>query len=204
MKKFNLLTVLIMLVFASVSFGQISSTVHNFSGAAWNNGDQICQPCHTPHNANLDVSGSPLWNHEVTDETFTVYTSATLDADPLGQPTGDSKLCLSCHDGATAMDNFGNNTPVPTTMGAVAGNLGTSLMNDHPISFDYNATTAATDGGLHDPTTTNSGLGSFISVDMLSDGVMQCSSCHDPHTSAGKFLVMSNAASALCLTCHNK
>lgn len=33
---------------------------------------------------------------------------------------------------------------------------------------------------------------------------IECSSCHDPHTSAGSFLRVSSAGSQLCLTCHNK
>jgi predicted CXXCH cytochrome family protein len=36
-------------------------------------------------------------------------------------------------------------------------------------------------------------------------GKMQCTSCHDPHDNQfGKFMVMNNAASALCLMCHDK
>ena len=38
MKKLNLLTIIIMLAFASVSFGQISGTAHDFSGETWSTG----------------------------------------------------------------------------------------------------------------------------------------------------------------------
>lgn len=205
MKKLNLLTILIMLAFTSVSFGQITGSAHDFSGESWNSNGQICQVCHTPHNADISVSNSPLWNHAVTGETFIPYSTSTLTAN-VGQPSNHSKLCLSCHDGVTALDNFGNNTSGTTTIGAVNGNLGTSLMNDHPISFTYDATLATTDKGLHDPTTTNSGLGSTITNDMLTGGNMECSSCHDVHNGSGfgKLLLKGNGMSALCLTCHDK
>ena len=78
MKKLNLLTIFIILVFASVSFGQgigNASNPHNFSNAGWNTDGEICEPCHTPHNADMTVSGSPLWNHEVTGDGFTLYSS---------------------------------------------------------------------------------------------------------------------------------
>jgi hypothetical protein len=45
----------------------------------------------------------------VTQGTFTPFTSATLDA-IVGDPDGVSKLCLSCHDGVTAVDSFAGTT----------------------------------------------------------------------------------------------
>jgi predicted CXXCH cytochrome family protein len=123
----------------------------------------------------------------------------------LGQPDASSKLCLSCHDGVTAVDNFGGITTGTFTITGDA-NIGTNLSNDHPVSFTYDLALATADGGLYDPATTNSGLGGTISADMLFGGKLQCASCHDVHNSAGIdfLLVKSNAASALCLTCHNK
>ncbi|MCF6169584.1 MAG: cytochrome c3 family protein [Bacteroidales bacterium] len=184
-----------------LSMGQISGTKHDFSTKGWNPSGEICIVCHTPHNA---ITGAePLWNHELSTATYTVYSSSTMDATP-GQPNGNSKLCLSCHDGTVAIDNFGGATGGSQFIGGNK-NLGTDLSNDHPISFTYDAALAGTDGGLFDPTTTNSGLGGTITADMLFANEMQCASCHDVHDDTnGDFLVMSNAASALCLTCHNK
>ena len=75
--------------------------------------DEICVICHTPHNA-VDptangLSYAPLWNHEVASTVYTLYTSSTLDHTP-GQPDGATKLCLSCHDGSVAIDNYGGTT----------------------------------------------------------------------------------------------
>ncbi len=192
-----------MLAFVSISFGQtIVGSAHDFSSETWNPSGEVCIVCHTPHHA--ISTDAPLWNHEVTTATFTTYSSSTLDA-TVGQPDGTSKMCLSCHDGTVAIDNFGGQTGGSEF---ITGDdlIGTDLSNDHPISFTYDATLATNDGGLFDPTTTNSGLGGTIADDMLSGGKLQCSSCHDVHNGSGvaKLLVKSNANSALCLTCHNK
>ncbi|NOY23801.1 MAG: cytochrome c3 family protein [Acidobacteria bacterium] len=204
MKK--LLVICIGLVMAGAVMAQgIAGSAHDFSGDTWNSTGQICITCHTPHNADTTVSGAPLWNHQVTTATFTLYSSTTLDANDLGQPDGVSKLCLSCHDGTVGLEAFGgvNTVTDPITGTAL---LGTDLANDHPVSFTYNTSLATTDGELYDPSTVNSGLGSTIDADMLYSGKMECSSCHDVHNTPGiaKLLVKSNAASALCLTCHNK
>jgi predicted CXXCH cytochrome family protein len=196
------LVVIAVLGLAGCALAAISGSAHDFSANGWAN-QQICLPCHTPHNADLTVADSPLWNHAVTTATFQIYASGTLDA-TVAQPAGASKLCLSCHDGSVAVDSFGGATGTTLVTGGAL--VGTDLRNDHPISFTYDATLATTDGGLHDPATTNSGLGGTISHDMLQGGRMECSSCHDVHNQYNQsfLLLKSNNASALCLTCHNK
>ncbi|MFQ6611143.1 MAG: cytochrome c3 family protein [Fidelibacterota bacterium] len=176
----------------------ISGSDHDFNWAT-----EVCQPCHTPHNASAEPN-APLWNHELTVATFDPYASSFLDA-TVGQPAGVSKLCLSCHDGTVAADNYGGTTNGNQFLSG-GEMLGTNLTDDHPISFTYDAALATTDGGLHDPTQVNSGLGGTIAQDMLENNTMQCSSCHDVHDEAGnsKLLVINNNNSALCLTCHDK
>ena len=190
---------------ASFTFGQgITGTLHDFSGEGWSGG-QICLPCHTPHNSDLTVPEAPLWNHEVTAASFTPYTSPTLTATDVVQPSGSSKLCLSCHDGTVALDNFGGTTTGTSFIST--GLVGTNLSDDHPISFTYDAALATADGGLYNPTTALSGLGGTITVDLLRGGEMECSSCHDVHNSYPanpSLLVITNAGSLLCLTCHDK
>ncbi|NOX90398.1 MAG: cytochrome c3 family protein [Calditrichaeota bacterium] len=202
----KLLSVILSVMFlVSISFGQsIVGSAHDFSGKSWNATGEICIVCHTPHNADNTVTGAPLWNHEVTTATFTPYSSATLDA-TVGQPDGSSKLCLSCHDGTVAVDNFGGETNGGEF---VTGDylIGTDLSNDHPVSFTYDAALASADGDLYDPTTESSGMGGTIADDMLTNGELQCASCHDVHNGSGvaKLLVKNNSNSALCLTCHSK
>ncbi|MBI5115463.1 hypothetical protein HZA56_03235 [Candidatus Poribacteria bacterium] len=173
-----------------------------------------CVFCHTPHNANVAV---PLWGHQMSAVTnYTLYTSTTLKTTTIGQPTGASRLCLSCHDGSIAVGAAGPDRPafgppyqqmvfsmvddgVPITTMPVdhASNLQTDLSDDHPISFSYDSTLyTASNGQLADPSTLTGDV-------KLSSGKIECTSCHDPHTDAyGKFLVVSNSDSALCLTCH--
>ncbi len=207
-----------LILLAIFSYGQgLKNSHHDFTGASWSNGE-ACLPCHTPHNANMEVPDAPLWNHEQTVASFQLYSSATLDALP-GQPAGHSKLCFSCHDGTVAIENHSGNTG--GTQFAGFGNLTTDLRDDHPISFEYSTTLATADGQLYDPVTTPSGLGGTIATDLLENGYMQCTSCHDPHISRntegcigchvtipGRPVPMSlwrdNTGSALCLTCHKK
>lgn len=205
MKTLKLLTTFCFVVlFSSLSFAQIAGSAHDFTAKAWNASGEMCNVCHTPHNA-LDVSDAPLWDHEVTTSTFTLYTSPSMDA-TVGQPAGSSKLCLSCHDGTVALDNYAGETAGVNFISGVR-DVGTDFSNDHPISFTYDATLATDDGDLFDPSVKLSSLGGTVDDDMLLAGQVQCSSCHDVHrggSSTGKLLVMSNAGSALCLTCHDK
>lgn len=207
MKKYIYLCMLAMfaMIFINQTMAQsIVGSAHDFSDDSWNTTGQICLVCHTPHNADVAVNNAPLWNHETTTATFTPYSSSTMDA-TTGQPDASSKLCLSCHDGTVAVDNFGEQTGGTHFL---TGNtqIGTDLNDDHPISFTYDAALASADDGLYDPATTNSGMGGTIADDMLIGGQVQCASCHDVHNGSGvdKLLKKSNAASDLCLTCHAK
>jgi predicted CXXCH cytochrome family protein len=131
---------------------------------------------------------------------YTPYSSATLKA-TVGQPTGSSRLCLSCHDGTVALGMVNSRgagiAMNSTTMPAGPSNLGTDLSSDHPVSFTYDAALVTANGNLHDP----AALGTEVRLDRA--GQLQCTSCHDPHNNQfGNFLVVDNTGSALCLTCH--
>ncbi|HSW51587.1 MAG TPA: hypothetical protein VLG93_00020, partial [Sulfuricaulis sp.] len=134
---------------------------------------EICVFCHTPHGAS-SFPGAPLWNRQLSNQTYTVYTSSSLDAQTiagqLAQPAGSSKLCLSCHDGTLALgavnvlggqlngsinlSGAGAGGTMPPGAGGDTGftrNLGADLRNDHPISFTYDSALAIADGELLDP-----------------------------------------------------
>ncbi len=205
----------------SVSAGTIVDSAHDFSASGWS-GQEICVACHTPHNSDTGVTDAPLWNHTVTTASYTLYTNpGTLNATTT-QPTGVSKLCLSCHDGTVAIDSIVNSplvSPSPATNIMTGDSVvgGDGLNNDHPISFAYTAALALADGALHNPTAKSITIGSgtdtkdgFISEVMLfgdNNDQVECATCHDVHnkfTDGGKLLRISNSGSALCLTCHNK
>lgn len=183
MKKF--VSVLCVFAFASITWA-----AHSNYG---------CDGCHTPHNAKSGLPEVPLWSGKETTQTFTMYSSETLDATMDAQPTGSSKLCLSCHDGTLGwMDparQFG----------------GEALSNSHPISFVYDTALVEQDGALKNPSEPST-LGSTIEDDLLdSSGKVQCSSCHDVHTSGvGDNLLRGYDyrhgpnGGALCQVCHLK
>ena len=104
--------------------------------------------------------------------------------------------------------------------------MGTDLRNDHPIGIEY-PTIFGVGVDFRVPTGTLTGKMSFFDLNVngsadpneirmyqTGEGYeVECATCHDPHgvPSAGpgsefipSFLRVSNAQSALCLTCHNK
>lgn len=188
------------------SASNIEGSAHDFSAIDPN--EQICIFCHTAHNADTTVVDAPLWNHQVTTRTYQLYNSPTMNA-TTDQPTGASRLCLSCHDGTVAVDSYGGRTGVIFLGGSLA--IGADqLVNDHPISFTYDDGLASDDGELFPPSSTPSGLGSTIREDLLFNDRLECSSCHDVHNGASaevvddSLLLITQVGSQLCLTCHDK
>jgi len=189
-------------LFAAVAAqAAITGSPHDFSSEAWNVSGEVCITCHTPHNAD-SVQGTPLWNHETTTATFTMYPGFDLDSPVPTEPSGSSKTCLSCHDGTVALDSFGGATGGTNMTGDAL--LGNDLSNDHPISFTYDAALATADGELVTP------VGGQVGVLHLIGGRVECGTCHDVHRRAGdvdpnsKLLAMDNSGSSLCFTCHTK
>ncbi len=210
---FKALAAWLLLSAQPVVAGTITGSVHDFTASAWSGG-RICVACHTPHNSDISVTDAPLWNHKLSTQTYTVYNSATFNAGgTLGQPSGLSKLCLSCHDGTVAVDSFGGTTGA--SMISAKSNLGTNLNDDHPIGFTYGTALATADGSLHDPSTKTVTIGSgaqtksgTIASLMLFNGKMECSSCHDVHNTftvgTSGLVKIAQAGSAICISCHNK
>jgi predicted CXXCH cytochrome family protein len=156
-----------------------------------------CIFCHAPH---TETPARPLWNRKFSELVFTPYSSASMQATP-GQPTGASKLCLSCHDGTIAVSEVLSSPGPIGLFGNVRGraSLGTDLSDDHPVSFVYDAALANEDGELVHPDT----LTGAVRLDSRAE--MQCTSCHDAHTDRwGNFLLLDGQFSALCITCHQK
>jgi hypothetical protein len=130
----------------------------------------------------------------------------------------DATGCLVCHSPTAGIPGVG-------AADFTAAALGTDLRNDHPIGVPYPAAYFEA-ADFKRPFSVSAGT---IFFDGNGDGVIdsgdvrlyedtgipkvECGSCHDPHgvPSAGDgsifkptFLRVTNANSALCLTCHNK
>lgn len=153
-----------------------------------------CSFCHTPHGA---LPQSPGWSHKLSNTVYKIYESSSLDA-KVGQPTGDSKLCLSCHDGTVALTHTRKRGPGGVYITPGEANLGTDLSDDHPISFVYSGLLTAKDAQIRPVYQ----LPEPLKLDRNSE--LQCTTCHSAHdNSYGDFLVMSNQRSQMCVSCHD-
>ncbi len=203
--KYNislLVAMFTLLTAGAMAQSTIVGTDHDFSNNGWAQG-QICLPCHTPHavpSANLGPNGESniLWNHELTTATFTMYSPLDSGNTITGQPGETSKMCLSCHDGTTAIDSYGGTTGTNFISGGEL--IGTDLRDDHPIGLVYPTGTA----GYNDPSTFPATGVKLVIGEGVANRV-ECNSCHDPHGAGfSDFLRGSMSGSALCLQCHDK
>ena len=206
-RKLAGLTAVAGLFIAGTASAQIANTAHDLRGNIAGL-TEVCVVCHAPHN-NQNAEGDLLWNHDPTTQTFTAYSSLTLDGASSG-PGEVSLLCMGCHDGVVALDAYGGGAAAE---GPLTGNLafGADLSNDHPVGITYDP---AADAELNATTTSvtygNAATGTV--ADMLSGaGTVECGSCHDVHATLsggisgnGTLLSVSNDGSGLCFACHAK
>lgn len=205
---------------------------------------RLCAYCHTPHHAiafaDLAANGAdtlPLWSHAVSNVNYSPYMSAsftqkggqTMAADPLAGP---SRLCMSCHDGITAVDSYYGlpNSNImrplaapPYTDMPVISNIGNK---SHPIGFAMTDVIPGYPGAMNQdnnilPLTNNStfftgsgNAGPTIISRLAFGALMTCSTCHDVHNSLNKISYQAGAQnylilapqtqtnSYLCFSCH--
>lgn len=187
--------------------------------SGYNRDSQICVFCHTPHRSSGE---GPLWNRAAVTRTFKHYSSSTLVIDDpalravtdYGQPNGSSRLCLSCHDGVTAIGAVfstpGSMITLPIQFTDVRRGLSgpnvsigfETFSSHHPVSFKYNVAVRAILGGTYwyNPPSINE-----VKLDKLER--MQCTTCHDPHQDKSSDpdtpFWTSKTYAEVCLTCHN-
>jgi len=161
--------------------------MNNYPGIVIDQG-QICVPCHAPHQA-ANYTYGPLWNHAMTKTSF----DQGGRTDVLNH---ESLLCMSCHDGLTAVGNFGG---ITTDNHLLSGDLAlwtsNGLEDDHPMGVTY-----PTSGHGWWSQTDNPDEWAAVQKRLADDGTVQCSSCHTAHSASTR----SVANSELCLLCHNR
>jgi hypothetical protein len=201
---------------ASPTLAGIAGSAHDFGQFGWAN-NQICLPCHTPHNAivrdaNGALVGGPLWNHTLSTATYTLYVDHATGANVTGAVDTNSRLCLSCHDGTVAVDSFGGGGGTQQLTG---GLLGTDLSNDHPIG-EAAIWPTPNPSYMVDPALR---VGT-MPLRPMADGrlAVGCTSCHEPHNrrNTTNMLWFANnvpgttvdgrtvSGSLLCMNCHKK
>ena len=211
MKTFRIIIYICLFLFTFTIMGayggNINDTKHNLSISGPGliksvTEDRICIFCHAPDRAK--TARGYLWNRRLSRIHYIPYQSSTLYA-KVGQPTGSSKLCLSCHDGTIALGELMSERLEIPFAGGIRflpegpARIGTDLSDDHPVSFVYDSALAIRNGELVDPLS--------LPKDMRLDKSkqLQCTTCHDPHDNKyGKFLATPNNYSQLCTTCHQK
>lgn len=92
-----------------------------------------------------------------------------------------SRTCLACHDGsiATAVHQLGPD----------------SASSSHPVEVDYRRAAAQTSRRLTPVNQLSTRL-------VLADGMVTCTTCHDPKSNRADHLAMPMEGSAMCLACH--
>ncbi len=205
MMKYKLLILILLTTWSMFSYSQLfNKNPHRFDVNNWSI-TESCNPCHMY----LDNSGIAS-----VDSFQMYYESDSAELSAKGYVSGISKMCYSCHDGTIA-SNSHNDGADPTI-----SEENNKMTLYHPISVRY----VYSDTGktkLNDPYLTLSELGGSIAEDMLSNGNVECTSCHDAHFSNQNVacqicppggnknddlsyfsLLKSNRFSQLCLTCH--
>lgn len=185
--------------------GGANSNPHNLSSLSGNTKKaltetQICIFCHTPHGARPQTT---LWSRPNPSSmgTFPTFAEPSSVQDPSGilgindagisgttlygnntspneYPNGASKLCLSCHDGVTAMGILASGDELDMVGGAA---IGIDLAVSHPISFVYNSTVQTYLNTLGKTDTYKWPTSAYLSTDSAGKTWVQCTICHQPH-----------------------
>jgi len=219
-----------------------SGVSFSLPGFAKDSGERLCAYCHTPHHAitfsDAGANGAdtlPLWSHTVSIVNYSPYMSAsftpkggkTMAADPL---SGPSRLCMSCHDGLTAVDSYygllNNHIMTPLASPPYPGMpvINNNGSKSHPIGFAMTDVIPGYPGATNPDNSilpinntstylTGSGYQGPTIISRLAFGtIMTCSTCHDVHNSLNKisylagtqnYLILApQTNSSLCFSCH--
>lgn len=186
----------------------IAGSKHDFSNGYVGNGGTVQKPvitCSICHEMHKPAKMAPLWARQDPDATGWKIQSHDVTYD-LTDPANNgfiaasdfvkarSGMCLSCHDGVTAISNG-------VTMAAgVKANFGRDLSENHNLG---RSRTAAADGS-------DAAIRANDDQVVAADGTVKyyigCGSCHAMHDSKTNLKLVRNAAlvsGPVCLNCHS-
>lgn len=195
---------------------------------------EICVFCHTPAGNGALPQTAPLWQQSTPlEHAYTIYDDIGRaqfgDKPSIGS---QSVACLSCHDAAQAFsvskltfdhpfgvpyrgylkEKGGGHAPAKNKF----DDEGASVSAKHVVALGDFRTPSS---GVVDERTTwwvsstgdsaqrmSNDLPLYARVDKDQQEVpyIECTSCHNPHSSNPLFLRVNNSGSKLCLTCHDK
>jgi len=239
MKKVLILTLAISLIVAGIALATVVSSKHDMRGSITfgtrvtsSTTSQVCVFCHHPHRGQGNAQNALLWNISDTSATYQTYAKTSTitsigietSGDNVGAQGGPDNasvytlLCMGCHDGQGSSNSFIRDT-VDGTVGThppsitSSANLGTTLVDDHPVDFVY--PDAGTAGDVRSATNGNVTGANSVVYPLFSNGAsnnqytMQCATCHDVHNGGSpKVQFMRGgtndviANSQICIDCH--
>ena len=227
------LLALLSVVLSVDAWGDITTTPHRLvrRGALTDSSD-ICVFCHTPFIGGGSPPTTPLWQRSLGNtHTYTMYDDiGRLNYGDKPSVGSQSIACLSCHDANQAFSVTKLSLDHPFGVPyrgflkgqGMRGQPGMSEVGEGSkaakqlVSLDDfrepsqgvvdNRTVWWVSATGNSVLRTRSDLPLYLRRDNNNQDVpfIECSSCHDPHSSNPLFLRVTNEGSRLCLTCHDK
>jgi hypothetical protein len=131
------------------------------------------------------------------------------------EPDGDSKLCLSCHDGTMALGTVLSRPQEIVMRGTAAGRMpstsrgytGRDLSGTHPVSFVVTDELVARNNAKDSPLASVAQMRADPDIHLDKNNKIQCTTCHDAHddsnfASSGIHFYRKPRFSDVCEVCH--
>lgn len=188
----------------------ITGSKHDFITTAYTDSNNktlfAYNKCTTCHGAHKVARKSQLWNRsdpgatgwlvwngtdagQALDGTNNTVTAANFVASASG-------MCMSCHDGVTALGKTADGLSDVFMKTGVRPNWGKNLADSHPVGKTFTF-----DGVLFQSSLSagNTAAGSNVAVE---NGAVGCTSCHSMHSSGDNDKILRTGE--VCVACHKK
>ncbi len=175
---------------------------------------ELCIWCHIPHDSLSGDTQPPKWVPQTLENrTFDVYGIDSNSSAATG-PDVMVRACLTCHDGINApnISLFSEDAPQKFNLNTAMTSTNSdplqknSFVHSHPVGVGYQPLSeTGSKASLRPESYILTGWSGAKTIrDLVSEGTVRCTSCHDPHSTNEQFLRTSNSVSTLCKGCHNK